>query len=137
MVYTGWGIVRAYTLRPRGHPAGSQSMAHAPEPRKRRTTARRAPDPLDRAIGRRIEAITRLRGLTQKRVAIEAGLSVSALSKVQSGVQRLTLRTAVRLVRVLRCDLDDLEETLSGPIDRVLVRLLGGGNGDAPHTPGT
>jgi len=75
--------------------------------------------------GERIRAIRELRHLPLKRAAVELGVAESTLSRVENGRQWLTYVMAVRIARVLRCELVDFDEALSGPMRMVQARLLG------------
>lgn len=60
------------------------------------------------AIGPRLRAIRESRGLTLRAVAEESGISVSTLSRLESGSRRAQLELLLPLARLYRLPLDDL-----------------------------
>ncbi|WP_280219472.1 helix-turn-helix domain-containing protein [Nocardia neocaledoniensis] len=62
------------------------------------------------AIGPRLRALRRERGLSLTAVAASAGLSVSTLSRVETGCRQPTLDLLIPLARVYKVSLDRLVE---------------------------
>jgi len=99
------------------------------------STARRAPrddaalaEILD-GIGPRLRALRRDRGLTLEALADETGISVSTLSRVESGVRRPTLDLLIPLARAHRVALDQLVAAPATGDPRVHLRPLSRGRG--------
>lgn len=65
------------------------------------------------AIGRRLRALRRARGLSQDAAAARAGLVRSTVSEAERG-HNATLHTLVRLLRVYE-SLEDLTELMAAP----------------------
>lgn len=68
--------------------------------------------------GEHIRRIREAQGLKQQYVAREAGLDPSKLSRIEQGKRVLSLRIAIRLARILRCEVTAFDEgsaRLSGP----------------------
>jgi transcriptional regulator with XRE-family HTH domain len=71
----------------------------------------RADDDLDgvlKAVGPRLRATRKIRGMTLPGVSKATGISVSTLSRLESGRRRLTLELLVPLARAYQVPLDDL-----------------------------
>ncbi|MFD2840660.1 helix-turn-helix domain-containing protein [Populibacterium corticicola] len=66
-------------------------------------------------VGARLRAIRQDRGLTLEEVATSAGMSVSTLSRLESGKRQASLELLLPLTRKLGIRLDDLVP--SGPVD--------------------
>jgi transcriptional regulator with XRE-family HTH domain len=64
-------------------------------------------DVLDR-VGPRLRALRHGRGLTLEQLAASTGLSVSKLSRLESGLRRPTLDVLIPLARAYRVQLDEL-----------------------------
>lgn len=62
------------------------------------------------AIGPRVRRLRRDRRLTLKEVAAQTGLSLSTLSRLETGLRQPTLELLIPLAGVLRVALDDLVE---------------------------
>ncbi len=60
------------------------------------------------AIGPRVRKLRRDRRLTLKEVEAQTGLSLSTLSRLETGRRRPTLELLIPLARVLRVALDEL-----------------------------
>lgn len=61
------------------------------------------------ALGAKLQAIRRYRGITQQQLANDAGVSLSTVSKLEEGsVTRPSARILLKLVGVLKFDLDEL-----------------------------
>ena len=73
-------------------------------------------------LGRRIAARRRVLGLSQERMALDAGYNRSFIGKVERGEQNVSLRTLIRLCAVLRCDV----AALTSGIPRVSDPLIFG-----------
>lgn len=68
----------------------------------------------------RIRRIREGLGLSQKYVATELDTSPSTLCRVEGGKQPLLYRFAIRLARVLDCDLGAFDDVLGGPLRHVV-----------------
>jgi transcriptional regulator with XRE-family HTH domain len=62
-------------------------------------------------VGPRLRALRRLREITLADVSAETGISVSTLSRLESGARRPTLELLLPLARAYQVALDDLVET--------------------------
>ncbi|WP_072482259.1 helix-turn-helix domain-containing protein [Amycolatopsis australiensis] len=60
------------------------------------------------AVGPRLRALRRARGLTLAELAVTTGVSESTLSRLESGQRRATLELLLPLARAYRVPLDDL-----------------------------
>ncbi|QKE84753.1 XRE family transcriptional regulator [Arthrobacter sp. NEB 688] len=60
------------------------------------------------AVGRRLREVRTRRGMTLAEVSADTGISVSTLSRLESGARRATLELLVGLARVYRVTLDEL-----------------------------
>jgi transcriptional regulator with XRE-family HTH domain len=95
------------------------------------------PDPLARAIGRRVRELLAERGLTQERLAYENGLPKATITNLAKGLARPSIVTLKRIADGLDVELLDLFTTPSASerhrvIDRTrdlprkaLAQLLG------------
>ena len=59
-------------------------------------------------IGKRVELLRRLRGLSQKELGMAIGLSQTRVSALESGQRKVSSVEVERLCRALNCRLDDL-----------------------------
>lgn len=83
-------------------------------------------DPVD--VGRRLRDLRSRRALTLADVATDTGISVSTLSRLESGTRRATLELLVALARTYRVTLDDLVDAPATGDPRVHLKPL-----DQPH----
>lgn len=66
------------------------------------------PDALQRAFGEALRARRIAQGLSQERVALEAGLSLRHVSELERGRQNPSLATIVAIARALGCRAGEL-----------------------------
>lgn len=59
------------------------------------------PDPVDIAVGKRLRALRRLRGLTQDRLARAAGVRFQQVQKYETGANRISASRLVRFANAL------------------------------------
>ncbi|MGW4896440.1 helix-turn-helix domain-containing protein [Kitasatospora sp. NPDC004240] len=87
-------------------------------------------------IGPRLRALRRDRGLTLEALAATTGISVSVLSRLESGLRRPTLELLIPLARVHRVALDQLIAAPASGDPRVHLTPLhkGGGSVVVPLT---
>jgi transcriptional regulator with XRE-family HTH domain len=71
------------------------------------SVVKRSDDVID-AVGPRLKALRLARGLTLAELSDETGISVSTLSRLESGGRRATLELLLPLARAYRVPLDDL-----------------------------
>ncbi|ANP51408.1 transcriptional regulator with XRE-family HTH domain [Streptomyces griseochromogenes] len=81
------------------------------------------------SIGPRLRALRRDRGLTLEALATTTGVSVSTLSRLESGSRRPTLDLLIPLARAHRIALDDLVAAPATGDPRVHLRPLRKGDG--------
>ncbi|MGE0027744.1 MAG: helix-turn-helix domain-containing protein [Thermoleophilia bacterium] len=74
------------------------------------------------AIGPRLRALRRERGTTLAAVAAETGISVSTLSRLESGARRPTLELLLPLARAYGVTLDELVDAPPPGDPRVVLR---------------
>src|SRR4029079_18699081 len=82
-----------------------------PEQQRTRMTDDPAEPPIDRmldGVAGRLRALRTRRGLTLAELSEETGISVSTLSRLESGGRRPHLALLTRIARVYRASLDDL-----------------------------
>lgn len=79
------------------------------------------PDPLAKAIGRRVRELLRERGLTQEKLAYENDLSKATLSDMMKGLARPSIVTLNRIAKALGVELLDL---FTRPADDDRHRLI-------------
>ncbi|MGI5483092.1 helix-turn-helix domain-containing protein [Streptomyces lavendofoliae] len=82
------------------------------------------------AIGPRLRTLRRDRGLTLEAVAAETGISVSTLSRLESGKRRPTLELLIPLARAHRVALDQLVAAPATGDPRVHLKPLSKGHGN-------
>lgn len=70
--------------------------------------------------GEHIRRIREARGLKQEYVAAECGLHPTALCRIEKGKKALLYRVAVRIARVLGCDLAAFHDGFKGSVEGVL-----------------
>ncbi len=75
-------------------------------------------------VGSRLRAARRAHGLTLDRLAREVGMSVSTLSRLESGKRQASLELVVPLARRLGIGLDDLVSARRPPDPRVRRAVL-------------
>ncbi|MEU1051089.1 XRE family transcriptional regulator [Streptomyces sp. NPDC005876] len=73
-----------------------------------------APDDVLTALGPRLRALRRARGTTLRRLSAATGISVSTLSRLESGRREPTLRHLLPLARHFRVPLDELVGSRTG-----------------------
>jgi transcriptional regulator with XRE-family HTH domain len=76
------------------------------------------------AVGPRLRALRRQRGTTLAQLADETGISVSTLSRLESGGRKPTLELLVPLARAYRVPLDELVGMPVAPDPRVHARPI-------------
>jgi len=74
------------------------------------------------AVGPRLRALRQQRGVTLTELSAETGISVSTLSRLESGQRRPTLELLLPLARAHGVQLDDLVEAPPTDDPRVLLR---------------
>jgi transcriptional regulator with XRE-family HTH domain len=74
------------------------------------------------AVGTRLRAVRTRRGMTLADVSADTGISVSTLSRLESGARRATLELLVGLARVYRVTLDELVDAPETGDPRVHLR---------------
>ncbi|MEV7792727.1 cupin domain-containing protein [Streptomyces sp. NPDC087512] len=84
--------------------------------------------PVLAALGPRLRALRRARGTTLARLSATTGISVSTLSRLESGLREPTLRHLLPLARAYRLPLDELVGSATGD-PRVHPRPFVHGNG--------
>ncbi|MFI9235709.1 helix-turn-helix transcriptional regulator [Streptomyces cinnamoneus] len=82
------------------------------------------------AIGPRLRALRRDRGLTLEALAAKTGISVSTLSRLESGKRRPTLELLIPLARTHRIALDQLVAAPASGDPRVHLQPLHKENGN-------
>jgi transcriptional regulator with XRE-family HTH domain len=82
--------------------------------------------------GQRIRRIRESLGWKLKYVAAEVGISITTLSRIERGLRVLDYRLAVRLARVLGCDLGAFDEGLGGPLRSIVAGMFRNNDNNAP-----
>jgi transcriptional regulator with XRE-family HTH domain len=79
-------------------------------------------DPVLGAVGPRLRALRRRRGATLAEISEETGISVSTLSRLESGGRKPTLELLLALARVYQVPLDELVGAPAPADPRILAR---------------
>jgi len=82
-------------------------------------------DPADVALGERIRALRRRRGLTQADLAIEVGVTFQQIQKYERGANRVSVSMLGRIAKALESSVTDLLDETAGSADlRAIEELL-------------
>ena len=64
---------------------------------------------MDNSIGKKIKKLRQRNGLTQEKLAIEAGIPYTTLTKIESGViKKPAVQTVVKIAKALGIRVEDL-----------------------------
>ncbi|MGF7239568.1 MAG: helix-turn-helix domain-containing protein [Frankia sp.] len=98
----------ARATRPPARPAAPSTAPDSGEDRGEDGTHGKADDDVLKAVGPRLRALRRQRGVTLPQLSRTTGISVSTLSRLESGQRRLTLELLLPLARAHQVPLDEL-----------------------------
>jgi transcriptional regulator with XRE-family HTH domain len=79
------------------------------------TSAARAADDLDRALGNAIRLRRRSLNMTQEQLAQACGISFQQVQKYENGANRVSFSRLVQIARALDCRVTDLTSALDQP----------------------
>jgi transcriptional regulator with XRE-family HTH domain len=79
------------------------------------TSAARAADDLDRALGNAIRLRRRSLNMTQEQLAGACGISFQQVQKYENGANRVSFSRLVQIARALDCRVTDLTSALDQP----------------------